>query len=493
MGITIISLEAVTEIEKHLELENDLSKGSDYDQLYFNKVNALKQSLKPNPNDSEESDTDSSGSGDTEEDTIPEEGGDETSVDGDTESTPDEASGDTQATDSTDAPEETTESADTEVDAETVAKECFASLSSIRRLNHIQTKLLPGFALEDISELQFKKEMIDDLSYLSESTEKVSQIMREYIKGRFATYNQYLEKIMRAKQITSLNEKIKKVEASKDSDDVEQQVDENVAQAQTELEVGMDIDMKSTYKNELFVTQLKIGDSLEFDKNILVAKDFMQIALTNYSVSLKRSIEKIRNNIASSSDKAVGLVLPIPNFEGLDKIELEGYESPRGLCSYAYQDMLPGDMVFITYTAGTDSKSGLTPLEGCKSIFGVNTKQLATVRYSPLLDDRERLTAYLDALEEMIRFGKRALKYVYELCTDKMAELSRAFKEFKKVYDTRYIQTTVKDSQMLQLVTHADYVGRYTILTLMLLHDYMSRITEASLDYIRESLTEQDK
>lgn len=491
MAVTIISLEAVTEIEKHLELENDLSKGSDYDQLYFNKVTALKQSLKPNPDETEESDTGSDTgsdeSSDIQDETITDEGSDADTLEEETQSNTDEVNDESQPdTESTESTEN--------IDSEAVAKECFQALGSIRRLSEIRDKLLPGFALEDISELQFEKEMIDDLTYLSDSTEKISQIMREYIKGRFTTYNQYLEKIMRAKQVTSLNEKIKKVESTKEEDVVgDELIKDRVAQAQTELEVGMDVDVKATYKNELFVSQLKIGESLDFDKNILVAKDFLKLALINYSVSLKRSIKKIRNNIASSSDKAVGLVLPIPNFEGLDKIELEGYESPRGLCSYAYKNMLPGDMVFITYTAGTDTKSGLTPLEECKSIFGVNTKQLATVRYSPLLDDRDRLIAYLDALEEMIRFGKCTLKYVYELCTDKMVELSRAFKEFKKVYDTRYTQTTVKDSQMLQLVAHGDYVARYTILTLMLLHDYMSRITEASLDFIRESLTEQDK
>ena len=492
MGITTISLEAVTEIQKHLEIENDLAKGSDYDQLYFNKVTALKQSLKPNPNETEESDTEVT---DSEEETIPDEGGDDATLEDDGEPDIDKATNDdTPVSEDTSESTEPTDGGDSDVDADNVAKECFRTLASSKRLDEIRNKLMPGFALEDISELQFRREMMDDLTYLSDSTEKISQVMREYIKGRFATYNQYLEKIMRAKQIVSLNEKIKRVESNKDEDlSGEEQIDQNVAQAQTELEVGMDVSIKATYKNELFVSQLKIGESLDFDKNILVAKDFMKLALINYSVSLKRSIKKIRNNIASSSDKALGLVLPIPNFEGLDKIELEGYESPRGLCSYAYQNMLPGDMVFITYTASTDTKSGLAPLEECKSIFGVNTKQLATVRYSPLLDDRDRLIAYLDALEEMIRFGKCTLKYVYELCTDKMVELSRAFKEFKKVYDTRYTQTTVKDSQMLQLVAHGDYVGRYTILTLMLLHDYMSRITEASLDFIRESLTEQDK
>ncbi len=499
MALSIISLEELTEIEKHMQLESDLSTGSDFDELYLNKVNLLKQNLKENESDDSSDVSDES----TDEEIPADDGGDEpveesTDTEGDSatdESKPEEGSGD--SADSTEG--------DTEADAsseateppseENVAKECLSTLHSLNAIRSLSARLHTGFSVEDIGEYQFQREIEDDLTYLTNSTSKISQIMTDYIKGRFATYNQYLEKINRAREIIVLNKKITDVNSPSTDLDTEEQdtAKEAVVEAETELEVGSDVDVKATYRNELFVSQLKINDQLDFDKNIVIATDFLRKSITTYSVSLKRSIEKIRNNIASSSDTGKnGCALSIPTFEGLEKTELKGYEAPSGLCSLAYQNMLPGDIVFITYVPSGKNPS-VESLEKCESLFGVNTKALASVRYAPLLQDRDRLIAYLDALEDIVRFGKSALKYIYELSTDKLMELSRALGNFKKVYDTEYVQTTIRDSLSLKLITQSDYVGRYIILSLMLLHDYISRITEASLDYIRESLTEQDK
>ena len=498
MALSIISLEELTEIEKHMQLESDLSTGSDFDELYLNKVNLLKQNLKENESDDSSDVTDES----TDEEIPADDGGDEpveesTDTEGDSatdESNPEEGSGD--SADSTEG--------DTEADAsseateppseENVAKECLSTLHSLNAIRSLSVRLHTGFSVEDIGEYQFQREIEDDLTYLTNSTSKISQIMTDYIKGRFATYNQYLEKINRAREIVVLNKKITDVNTPTTDSDTEADVTTDaVVKAETELEVGGDIDIKATYRNEVFVSQLKINDQLDFDKYFVIATDFLRKSITTYSVSLKRSIEKIRNNIASSSDTGKdGCSLSIPNFEGLEKTELKGYEAPSGLCSLAYQDMLPGDIVFITYVPSGKNPS-VESLEKCASLFGVNTKTLASVRFAPLLQDRDRLIAYLDALEDIVRFGKSALKYIYELSTDKLMELSRALGNFKKVYDSQYVQTTIRDSLSLRLITQSDYVGRYIILSLMLLHDYISRVTEASLDYIRESLTEQDK
>lgn len=503
MALVTISLEELTEIEKHMQLESDLNTGSDFDELYLHKVNLLKQTLKENQTDESTDTTDES----TDEE-IPEDDGGE-SIDGESTDPPEgestegsETTGDETSTDSADentdennGQSDNSASEDTEpAGDEAVAKECLSTLHSLNAIRQLSARLHTGFSVEDISEYQFQREIEDDLTYLTNSTSKISQVMTDYIRGRFATYNQYLEKINRAREIVVLNKKITDVNTPTTDSDTEADVTTDaVVEAETELEVGEDIDIKATYRNEVFVSQLKINDQLDFDKNIVIATSFLKKSITTYSVSLSRSIEKIRNNIASSSDTGKdGCSLSIPSFEGLEKTELKGYEAPSGLCSLAYQDMLPGDIVFITYVPSGKNPS-VESLEKCASLFGVNTKTLASVRFAPLLQDRDRLIAYLDALEDIVRFGKSALKYIYELSTDKLMELSRALGNFKKVYDSQYVQTTIRDSLSLRLITQSDYVGRYIILSLMLLHDYISRVTEASLDYIRESLTEQDK
>lgn len=486
MRTLYFSLEEILEINK-LAQKEALSKGNDFDELYYTKQQILEQHK---DKENEEQDDTSETPPEPENDS----GGSENSDD---ELDNDTSSIDGEETSGAEENKEPDSDEDTEKEPEKENKEIATENFKIRHylryksaLEKLQKTLMVGFAVEDLSVGNIADDLKDSLSTTTASLSKIKTALVEHTRLNYVTMNGFGERIDSARRVILMDERLKKVQeqiiVNTGKDEVtDQEGTEALSKADGELVNASD----GVYNNTEFIRRLKIGDSVEFDKNIIIANTFTKDAMSALGNVLSTTVNSIQELLKDPiNHKGFRLLLPI--FSDFTKKDVEGYKSNYNLSTYAYDKVLPGDIIFISYLYDRDKKSTLDDICESEGLFGIDKRLAANVKFCNLLNDKDRASQYIDQLATLIKTNKETLKAVYDFAQDKLGvivlELSKLAIAVKK--DDR---KQIKEINVDKLLTMIDYLNRYVLTTIVLIGDYISRVVEASLDFLRESYTEK--
>lgn len=487
MKTLYLSLEEILEINK-LAQKEALSKGNDFDELYYTKQQMLEQH-KDKENEEQE---------DTAE-TTPESEPDNTSEDENNESglDNDDASLGEEEPSGTEENKEPDSSEDTDTEPKKEDKEISTENFKVRHylryksaIEKLQKTLMVGFAVEDLSVGNIADDLKDSLSTTTASLSKIKTALVEHSRLNYVTMNGFQERIDSARRVILMDERLKKVQEqiilNTDENEVtDQEGTEALSKADGELVNASN----GVYNNTEFIRRLKIGDSVEFDKNIIIANTFTKDAMSALRNVLTTTVKSIQELLKDPiNHKGFKLLLPI--FSDFTKRDVEGYKSNHNLSTYAYDKVLPGDIIFISYLYDRDKKSTLDDICESEGLFGIDKRLAANVKFCNLLNDKDRASQYIDQLAALIKTNKETLKAVYDFAQDKLGviiiELSKLAIAVKK--DDR---KQIKEINVDKLLTMIDYLNRYVLTTIVLVGDYISRVVEASLDFLRESYTEK--
>ena len=487
MRTLYFSLEEILEINK-LAQKEALSKGNDFDELYYTKQQILKQH-KDKENEEQEDTTETPPEPENNDDSDGENSDD--GLDNDASSMEEE---ETSGTEETKEPDED-ESTDKEPEKEDkeIATENFKIKHYLRyksALEKLQKTLMIGFAVEDLSVGNIADDLKDSLSTTTASLSKIKTALVEHSRLNYVTMNGFEERIDSARRVILMDERLKKVQEqvilNTGKDEVtDQEGAEALSKADGELVNASD----GVYNNTEFIRRLKIGDSVEFDKNIIIANTFTKDAMAALRNVLSTTVNSIQELLKDPiNHKGFKLLLPI--FSDFTKKDVEGYKSNYNLSTYAYDKVLPGDIIFISYLYDRDKKSTLDDICESEGLFGIDKRLAANVKFCNLLNNKDRASQYIDQLATLIKTNKETLKAVYDFAQDKLGviviELSKLAIVVKK--DDR---KQIKEINVDKLLTMIDYLNRYVLTTIVLIGDYISRVVEASLDFLRESYTEK--
>lgn len=488
MAKLTLALEEILEINKLLQKEQ-LSESNDFDELYFTKQQLIQQH-KDKEENTETEDV-------TTEDTTSEEPtgeGDEGSIEGDTAEPSEDPTTDGNTvgdTEGEDKPLEETKEEDVkdkEVSTESFKSHFYTDYKS--SLESLRPNLMKGFALEELSLANISRDLKDNLSTTSSSLMKVKTGLVDYCRLTYVTLNSFQERLDSARRVVVMDETLKKVqEETIQQTNPDQITEEEGKEALTKADGDLISSDNGVYTNSEFIRRLKIGDSIEFDKNIVVAVEFTEKALKAFETCLTSTISSIETLLKDPiNHKGFRLILPI--FSDFIKKDVEGYKSNHNLSTYAYEKVLPGDIIFISYLYDKEKHSTLDDICESEGLFGIDKRLAASVKFCSLLTDRTRATQYINQLCSLIEHNKAILKSIYDFAQDKLGVISIEINKLSLVVK-KDERKQIKDINIDKLLTMIDYLNRYVLMTVVLIGDYIARVVEASLDFLRESYTEK--
>lgn len=319
------------------------------------------------------------------------------------------------------------------------------------------------------------KGVISALARTAKALVRGGEIIAKYVKNRMQSYEAIKAKVGKLRQTLEL---LQNNESSS--------TDPQSAEEKEPL----------YFRKDVVIGSLKIGESLDFGKNLLVAKDMMEGYYGSLSKKVSdtvRSTHHLIDGVMKASvtlPKAV-MTDDVTGIQGLTPKQLASYPTENdALASYVYKNVLPGDLIFIMFAPRKDLSSEAdikSAYANSKTLIGLSEKTAAVPDFAPMAT-KEQIESALSTIEEICDLGlsHRAL---FESIVKQRQSLEGMLKSYLNFLATSKDKISIKQSMSEYVSLKLSFLDKVYVSGAFLLGDYMTRLLTNSLTYYKDSLS----
>lgn len=260
------------------------------------------------------------------------------------------------------------------------------------------------------------------------------------------------------------------------------------------LDLLEDKKIDTEFTKDVVINQLKIGNNLDFKASAKVAQRFFEDFFDGFEKNVRSNIAVTRNIVNSVSHEQTVqpqlLTYERFNFSNFVRKNVDGYvSSSQCVDSYAYQFILPGDLIFVGWLPKhnlTDHDQIIEALNNSKMVLGVNTHGSIvkdSVAYHSLTD----LKAMIDILITVCDYGIE-LEKTYDTVIKNRNALRGVLNVYMRFLLSAKHKVSLRDSLADFISLKVASIDRTHIAGSMYVNDYMVRVVTASLSYLRDAV-----
>lgn len=266
-----------------------------------------------------------------------------------------------------------------------------------------------------------------------------------------------------------------------------------IAKAQETIELLKSMEKtpeELAFHNQGIISQLKIGQSVDFVANLKMLQKFSEVFFKAAESNVQHDvatagylIDSVRKGIAVQPMSRMQIK---PFLSGFKPMTISGYRpTSEAVQCYAYNQTLPGDILFLGYLPVKDitDKSQLSEAYANSKLFlGFNEDTVSAID-SMTIPSIEVLEEHLSALSALCELGltqEKAMTRFVVLRKRLRTQLKGYFQSLMQSQEKLSIEASLAEYINLKV----EFIDRTYIAGLMHLHDYHVRILTASLTYI---------
>jgi hypothetical protein len=248
------------------------------------------------------------------------------------------------------------------------------------------------------------------------------------------------------------------------------------------------------FTKDVVINQLKIGANYNFKESVKVAHKFFEDFFNGFEKNVQGNIAVTRNIVSAvvhgQAIQPAQLTYERFNFPNFVRRNVDGYVPDSDYVnSYAYQFVLPGDLVFVGWLPKqhlTEHDTIIEALNHSKMMVGVNTQASVVkdgVKYLSLSELKEMVRI----LESICDYGI-ALDKTYQAVIKNRNSIRGVMNVYMRFLLAAKRKVSIRDSLADFIAVKIACMDRTHIAGSMYVNDYMVRVVTASLSYLKEAI-----
>ncbi len=292
---------------------------------------------------------------------------------------------------------------------------------------------------------------------------KGSVSITKYIRKRMNSYTVFKEKIQKAREALNLIE-------------------------------GSGNEEAAFFTDEVSIQQLLISNHTDITENLGSALMFFKGFVNSFETKVSNhvaGIGRLIDNVIKTNGKFAGQYSPdviIPN--NFKKAILQGYHPEHEeVESYVYERVLPGNISAIGFFPRKNLNGRdeiITALSESKMFFGVNMTSVVNER-SIAFKTKADLLKLLDVLDAVCDVGLASEKTYIDVARKRNGIKGYLSKYTRFLYNLKE-KMSIYESMADIISLELQYMDSTYIASSLQLHDYMARVLNASLTYVKQNI-----